>query len=258
MPKRSDDNAHWSPDMSGGVPADKRAADFVFEKLAGAIIRGEMKVGTVLTGERELAEKFGISRVIIREAIHRLKDLELVRVKQGGQTIILDPQQSPNPRMIPLLVEQAAPSARTIRELTERQILEGYVLLELAEGRVTNEDCDDLDRIIDSYRDAGDDKRLSFIRDFWLRLAQACHNTFLWREGAFWFQMSERYNFGGQAYMPIQERMQLHREVVQKLREGKGALAHFREALRPLFDMFTQMARAEVEAEKAAGAKPKT
>ncbi len=40
-----------------------------------------------------------LSRVLVREAIHRLKDLGLVRVKQGGLTIVLDPDEAIDPRV---------------------------------------------------------------------------------------------------------------------------------------------------------------
>ena len=245
MAKRSDENAHWSPDVSQGIPEGKRAADFVFDTLAGAILGGQLAVGSVMVGERELAEKFAISRVIIREAIHRLKDMDLVRVKQGGQTVILDPAESSNPRLIPLLIEQATHEPRIVRELAERQLLQGLVLLELAEGRITTEDCDALDEIITRYDALGDESRNAFLREFWLRLAKGIHNQFLWREASFWFQMAERYHLTGSAYMPLRARMDLHREIVRKLRAHDGsAMNHFRASIRPVLTVLTAVARA--------------
>jgi DNA-binding FadR family transcriptional regulator len=236
MPKRSEENSSWSPDVGPGIPPRTRAADFAFEKLAGAILRGEMKPGSSLPGERELAEKLGISRVIIREAIHRLKELELVRVRQGGQTIILDPADSPNPRLIPLVIELSSPEKLAIREMAERQLFQALTLLEIAEGRLGPQECDELYGILDRHRDEGDDARNQFIREFWTAVARGTKNQFLWRETAFWFDVAARRGFGGSPYFDYAKRMQIHRELVDRLRSRGGAASHFRIVMKDAFD----------------------
>ncbi len=66
-------------------------ADDVFDQVAAAILRGDLAPGSSLPPERALAEQFGTSRIIARQAIHRLAEYGLVRVRQGGATIVLDP-----------------------------------------------------------------------------------------------------------------------------------------------------------------------
>ena len=75
-------------------PARLRVADHVFETLARAILNGELTPGEPLATQRDLAQQFNISALVVRQAIHRLEDLGLVRVKQGSTTIVLDPNQS--------------------------------------------------------------------------------------------------------------------------------------------------------------------
>src|SRR4051812_12193664 len=92
-----------------------RVADLVFNHLARAILRGQLAPGEPLPAERDLAERYDVSRVLVREAVHKLKELGLLRVKQGGQTTVLDPAETNDPRIMSLELELdgATPEMRT-------------------------------------------------------------------------------------------------------------------------------------------------
>jgi GntR family transcriptional regulator, transcriptional repressor for pyruvate dehydrogenase complex len=60
-----------------------RLSDAVTEQLKQSILRGEFEAGAKLPAERVLAEQFGVSRLSIREALHRLEILGFV-VKRSG------------------------------------------------------------------------------------------------------------------------------------------------------------------------------
>ena len=111
------------------------AADDVFEQLAAAILRGELAPGASLPPERSLAEQFRTSRIIARQAIHRLAELGLVRVRQGGATTVLDPDEAGDLRVLELLYRLApGEGARSIdpRQVLEKQLLQGVALVEVA------------------------------------------------------------------------------------------------------------------------------
>ena len=74
------------------VPLHRRV---VFE-LTKKIVRGEIPPGRVLTSETQLAEAFGVSRIVIREAIRVLSEKGLVEVQQGKGTFVT-PQRRWNP-----------------------------------------------------------------------------------------------------------------------------------------------------------------
>ena len=76
------------------TPQRTLAADPVFEALARAILRGKYAPGNALPPERELAALFNVSRLIVRQALHRLRGLGLVHGGQGGQNTVLDPDAS--------------------------------------------------------------------------------------------------------------------------------------------------------------------
>src|SRR5262245_21055943 len=109
------------------APARPRhAAAHVFERWAAAILPGELSPGDTLPPERVLAERFEVSRIIVRQAVHRLADCQLVRVRQGGSTLVLDPREAADLRVAELDWRLGPGSPWDIYDFAERQIMQGY------------------------------------------------------------------------------------------------------------------------------------
>jgi len=64
--------------------ATSKLSDKVSKELESMIIDGTLKIGDRLPPERELAERFQVSRPSLREAIQNLKAKGLVTSRQGG------------------------------------------------------------------------------------------------------------------------------------------------------------------------------
>lgn len=62
--------------------------DYVVEQLKESIISGEFKSGDQLPPEGALCEKFGVSRITVREALKKLNMMGLVEIKQGKGTFV--------------------------------------------------------------------------------------------------------------------------------------------------------------------------
>jgi len=66
----------------------------VYEEVADQIRRliaeGRLKAGDRLPPERELAERFGVSRTSVRDAIRALEMIGLLEPRQGDGTVVLD------------------------------------------------------------------------------------------------------------------------------------------------------------------------
>ncbi|MFS2054997.1 GntR family transcriptional regulator, partial [Variovorax sp. CT11-76] len=61
-----------------------RLADQVADALAAEVRSGRLSEGDRLPTESALAEQFGVSRTVVREAVSRLKSLGLVDSRQGS------------------------------------------------------------------------------------------------------------------------------------------------------------------------------
>ena len=70
----------------------------VVAKLRAALASGEWRSGEMLPGQRELAEKLGISRPSLREAIIVLETLGLVRTLPSKGVVVLQANASESPQ----------------------------------------------------------------------------------------------------------------------------------------------------------------
>jgi GntR family transcriptional regulator, transcriptional repressor for pyruvate dehydrogenase complex len=66
----------------------ERVADKVAKQLKRAISEGLLRVGDRLPAERDLAEKMGVSRPSVREALQKLEVLGMVQTVHGGGTVV--------------------------------------------------------------------------------------------------------------------------------------------------------------------------
>lgn len=70
--------------MSIGRIAPRRLADSIVEELENMILEGTLQPGERLPAERNLAERFGVSRPSLREAVQRMATKGLLVSRQGG------------------------------------------------------------------------------------------------------------------------------------------------------------------------------
>ena len=113
----------------------RSAAQLVFTQLAHNILDGTWVPGTAMPPERTIAEQCGCSRIVARQAVHRLADLGLVRNHQGGSTTVLNPREADS-RVALLMVELGIGSWE--KELEEQTLLWCIGPLMLAHTRATD------------------------------------------------------------------------------------------------------------------------
>ncbi|NIJ65171.1 DNA-binding FadR family transcriptional regulator [Sphingomonas leidyi] len=70
--------------------AERRLFQDIAERIAAMIAEGTFPPGSRLPGEREMAERLGVSRVTIREAEIALQAQGLVRIKTGSGVYVCD------------------------------------------------------------------------------------------------------------------------------------------------------------------------
>ena len=81
-----------------------RKADRVADDLLRSIVAGDLRVGELLPKEAELAERYGVNRSVIREAIKLLEVHRLVRPIRRRGTEILDPMRSLSPEVLRAMI----------------------------------------------------------------------------------------------------------------------------------------------------------
>lgn len=59
-------------------------SDHIYQQLYGQIANGELKHNARLPGEHQLAEKYGVSRPVVRDALKRLREEGLIESRQGA------------------------------------------------------------------------------------------------------------------------------------------------------------------------------
>jgi len=120
-------------------------SDQVFEQMKGLILSGDWEPGIRLPSENNLANLFGVSRITIRQGIHRLVALGLAITHPGEGTFIrtLCPGQS-----IASLMPAAYLSDDNMLSVLEyRMAIEGYTA-ELAAKKADAEDVNRLENIL--------------------------------------------------------------------------------------------------------------
>jgi GntR family transcriptional regulator, transcriptional repressor for pyruvate dehydrogenase complex len=132
-----------------------RLYELVVKGLEREVIEGRLNAGDRLPSEYELAERFGVSRTAIREAVKALVEQGMVVVKPGSGTYVAGDNQRPLQRSLSWLARiQGQQGDGYLLEL--RQVLEPEVCA-LAAQRATPEQLEQMRlAIADSERARGE------------------------------------------------------------------------------------------------------
>lgn len=101
-------------------------ADTIFDDLRSKILRGELRPGEKLTGERELAADYGTNRNTLREAVRKLEQARMVTVRHGRGVIVRDYRKTGTLELLsPYLNSSphAAEAAKLVTDILEPRIL---------------------------------------------------------------------------------------------------------------------------------------
>lgn len=76
------------------IPDNRALSERITSQISDAIISGELKPGDRMPPERVLAEQFGVSRTVIRDAIKTLSGRGIVRVKRGAGIFVATAEET--------------------------------------------------------------------------------------------------------------------------------------------------------------------
>lgn len=162
------------------LPKRRKAYEQVAQAIREQVFSGSLSEGQRLPSEREMAEQFGVSRVVIREAIRTLELAGILRVQKGagGGTFVSTNYDKPLSTSLENLLAGKAISLENLFEL--RLLLEAPAA-EKAALRATPEDLASLEEIValsDKVSDDSEALRAANL-EFHRRLAALADNPLL-------------------------------------------------------------------------------
>lgn len=195
--------------------------------LKEEISRGEYRVGDKLPAERDISERFEVSRTIVREAMVMLEVEKLVEVKKGSGVYVI--------KVPELFKEEPANELRDVGPfelLQARQLLESSIA-EFAAQQATKQDVNILRNILEREKmlllEKMDD--YSADKEFHLTLAQITGNDVLiqlqeqlWRyrfNSAMWAQLHSRILQHDHHHLWVED----HERILNAIQKKNSALA---------------------------------
>lgn len=162
-----------------------RYYEYVIDGIKDMIARGELKCGDKLPSERELAERFNVSRVPVREALKILEYTGLLNSSRGDGAYVRNTVPEGSFEKMAFAVSATTDALMDLLEL--RINLEAFAAYNAAQRR-TDEDLQALNQAIVDMRQAKKDpniddettqnlRRLS--HEFHRRMVRAAHNRVL-------------------------------------------------------------------------------
>jgi GntR family transcriptional regulator, transcriptional repressor for pyruvate dehydrogenase complex len=131
----------------------KNAYEIVERAIRQEIFSGGLKLGERLPSERDMAEQFGVSRLVIREALRRLETAGLVTIRKGSYGGAFMAQEFDRP------ITEAISSILALKNTSlddlfgARALIEPFITYKLAETR-EEEDLAELSKCLSEASEA--------------------------------------------------------------------------------------------------------
>src|SRR5499425_2338970 len=157
-----------------------RIYEEIVRQVKAMIAEGRLKGGDRLPPERDLAEKFVVSRTSVREALRALESLGLVEIRPGEGTFVR--QVSIEALVEPLALLMVS-QREGIGELFEARRLLEPSLAALAATRATSEEIQEMERILEEQAREVAAGRTGLAQDaqFHAAIGAAAHNRAITR-----------------------------------------------------------------------------
>lgn len=174
----------FAPFSAGGTSLYKlvrtsRLYEQIVQQIEESIVKGNLKPGDQLPAERELAQRFGVSRTAVREAVKALREKGLVEAYSGRGTFITDGTTQAVRQSLDLMVKIGQPDGST--HLAEvRAILEPEIAA-LAAARIQEPELATMREAV-AVMDGAQQDPDAFIEadlDFHLALAEGAGNPLI-------------------------------------------------------------------------------
>jgi len=139
---------------NGPVPEDlfqpiqklSRSSDRLAGELCRVIVEGKVKPGDSLPSERTLAERFHVTRNVVREALRSLERFHLLSVRQGSRVTVLDYLTTAGFDFVAELLASSENGVRSLmRDVAEARAVLGCAMMFLAVDRMSRESLPEIE-----------------------------------------------------------------------------------------------------------------
>lgn len=161
------------------ISVKKKTAQLIVEKIEEFFLTGDLKPGSKLPSERDLASRFGVSRTSIREALQVLELNGAIIIRQGGGSYI-------NTDEVRILSDQLASNIVEAENHLVLDMLELRRALEvesvsLAAKRATPENLAGIQQALKQMKESLYDAEKGIQADLYFhqRIVEASHNQLL-------------------------------------------------------------------------------
>ncbi len=176
VPARKNGAAVEGADLFSAVSVG-RVSQVIVDQIRALIRQGRLRPGDRLPSERDLCERFGVSRVTVREALRVLEAGGLIDVRVGarGGAFVTLPT---NARLGEGLADLLQLSPLTAAEVTEARMVFELGIVPLVVERATEEDLVALERLCEGQQAALAEERynMEMSAEFHIRVAASTHN----------------------------------------------------------------------------------
>lgn len=228
--------------------SSKRLFQSVAEQIASLIDEGTYPAGTRLPGERELAEKLGVSRVTIREAEIALQAVGRLEIKTGSGVYVSE---------VPVAQNLALPRASAF-EVTEARLLVESESAALAAHNISDDGIARLAKWIEQMGSENADQANEADEQFHLAIAEASNNAAMVHTIQSLWRMREEIPEVKATYETVcahdaASRTAEHRAIFDALKARDPAAArtamreHFHRLLESMLDATERRALAQVQ-----------
>ena len=156
-----------------------RLYEQIVQQIEESIVKGDLKAGDQLPAERDLAQRFGVSRTAVREAVKALREKGLVEAYSGRGTFITDGTTQAVRQSLDLMVKIGQPEG-SIHLAEVRAILEPEIAM-LAAIRIQQPELSTMREAVAAMDRAGQNPE-TYIEadlDFHLALAEGAANPLI-------------------------------------------------------------------------------
>jgi GntR family transcriptional repressor for pyruvate dehydrogenase complex len=161
------------------VVRTSRLYEQIVQQIEDSVLNGSLKPGDQLPAERELAQRLGVSRTAVREAVKALREKGLVEAYSGRGTFITDGTSQAARQSFDLMVKIGQQDGST--HLAELRLILEPGIAALAAARVEEEDLVAMREAVAVMERSQKDPQ-AFIEadlDFHLALAEAAANPLI-------------------------------------------------------------------------------